>query len=118
MKKKFHILCLLFFSALAAWQCASSRTAYTFPPYLAHLNQDSLVKQCNKGKVLYKENCSRCHGIFSKGKDGVPDFTKTQVEMYFEKIIMLNQVNHSILRKMPHENTEAIKNFLFYRKKG
>src|SRR4029077_4512196 len=44
--------------------------------------RDIQIQWFEKGKALYKIHCGDCHGIFTKGKDGVPNFTKTQIDNY------------------------------------
>lgn len=100
------------------WQCSSTKKiSYIFPEAIKTLNQDSLVVLCEKGRLLYKEHCTGCHGIFKKAKDGIPDFTKQQIDMYKAKASLRDPTNHAVLQNMPFEQLDAIQLFLLYRKK-
>jgi hypothetical protein len=116
MKKNVLLFIVSSVIFMSAWQCASQKTQYVFPPYMMRLNQDSLIARCNKGKMLFKEHCDGCHGIFSKGKDGIPNFSKDQVDTYNEMAMMRDPKNHAVMIEMPYEELDAVKMFLTYRK--
>jgi hypothetical protein len=113
---KFLIPCILI--CVIGWQCATQKKVqYQFPEAMSTLNHDSLITLCEKGKILYKEHCTGCHGIFSKGKDGVPNFTTAQIDMYKAKASLRDPTNHAVLQNMPFDQIDAIQLFLMYRKK-
>ena len=54
------------------------------------------MERLDKGKILFKEHCSGCHGIFTKGRDSVPNFTKDQISNYRAAVLMAkDQKNHT-----------------------
>src|SRR5262245_9487092 len=83
-------------------QCASQKkTEYDIPSHVPPENRALLIERAEKGKVLYKTYCSGCLGIFTKGKDGVPNFTKTQIDNYHATaLIGLDKNNHAVAMKM------------------
>jgi len=82
------------------------------------MNRDSLVKICENGRTLFAEHCSGCHGIFSKGKDSVPDFTNAQIDLYGDKVLLRDPGNHESLINMSFADINAIQYFLRYREKS
>ena len=67
------------------------------------------MERLEKGKVLFKLNCSGCHGIFTKGKDSVPNFTKDQISNYRAAVLMANdKKNHAVAAKMSPQQLDYI----------
>lgn len=116
MKRSYVIF--LFILSLAGWYCGASRkTEYDIPSHVPPENKKLLIERAEKGKALYKIHCSGCHGIFSKGKDGVPNFTKTQIDNYHTTaLIGLDPKNHAVAKKMSSEQIDYIVTFLRLRK--
>lgn len=80
-------------------------------------NKKLLIERAEKGKVLFKIHCSGCHGIFTKGKDGVPNFTKIQIDNYHATaLIGLDPNNHTVAKKMSSQQIDYIITFLRLRK--
>lgn len=106
------------FLIVAASQCSSQKkTEYDIPSHVPPENRALLIERAEKGKVLYKTYCSGCHGIFAKGKDGVPNFTKTQIDNYHAAaLIGLDQTNHAVAKKMSSEQIDYVVTFLRLRK--
>jgi cytochrome c553 len=106
------ILCAAFF------QCISQKkTQYDIPVHVPQENKILLIERAEKGKALYKIHCSGCHGIFTKGKDGVPNFTKKQIDNYHATaLIGLDQKNHAVAQKMSSEQIDYVITFLRLRK--
>jgi len=92
----------------------ANKTAYTFPANVPEANKAAIIEKGDKGKVLYQIYCTECHGIFSKGKDSIPNFTKEQIDNYRSRTITFQ--NHPSLRKLSAEQFDAILTFLQYRK--
>jgi mono/diheme cytochrome c family protein len=106
------------FLVVAASKCGSEKkTEYDIPSHVPAENRALLIERVEKGKVLYKTYCSGCHGIFTKGKDGIPNFTKTQIDNYHATaLIGLDQNNHAIAKKMSTEQIDYVITFLRLRK--
>ena len=106
-------LCCLLFT-----QCVTQKkTQYDIPVHVTKLNRQLLTEKCEKGKVLYKLHCSGCHGIFGKGKEGVPNFTKIQIDNYHvTALIGLDPTNHAVAKKMSPEQIDQVVTFLRLRK--
>lgn len=67
--------------------------------------------------MLYKLHCSGCHGIFTKGKDGIPNFTKIQIDNYHTTaLIGMDPKNHAVAKKMSSEQIDQVVTFLRLRK--
>ena len=114
---RLYAISAMFFVAVIS-QCASQKkTEYDIPGHVPEENRKILIERAEKGKVLYKTYCSGCHGIFTKGKDGVPNFTKTQIDNYHATaLIGLDQNNHAVAKKMSSEQIDYVVTFLRLRK--
>jgi mono/diheme cytochrome c family protein len=110
----------LFFSISFCFICAhcssSKKTTYVFDDDML-AKADSFKILCDKGKEIYKAHCTGCHGIFTKGKDGVPNFTKRQLDLYGAKAQLKDPENHAAIQNMPPEQMELLQMFLIYRKR-
>ena len=104
-------------SAVLFLQCATrNKITYNIPAGLSEAKRKELLEQCKKGKELYKANCSECHGIFTGGKDKVPNFTSTQIDNYSAKFLRHDPKSHAVTRKMSPEQLNEVLMFLRYRK--
>jgi cytochrome c553 len=77
--------------------------------------RDIQIQWFEKGKALYKVHCGDCHGIFTKGKDGVPNFTQTQIDNYNANALA-NPEQHTAIRTMSMEQFNYVMTFLRLRK--
>ena len=113
-----YIITLALFSTAFLHQCSSQKkTEYNIPDHVTPVNREFLTAKADKGKVLYKIHCSQCHGIFAKGKDGVPNFTKTQIDNYHTAALLgIDPRNHAVAKKMSAEQVDQIITFLTLRK--
>ena len=99
-------------------QCAThkNKITYNIPATLSKENREKLITILDRGKELYKANCSECHGIFTAGKDKIPNFSEKQIDAYTAKFLRHDARNHAIARKMSPEQMNDILMFLRYRK--
>ncbi|HEY6978187.1 MAG TPA: hypothetical protein VH396_17925 [Chitinophagaceae bacterium] len=103
---------------ILATQCSTQKKVeYNIPPDVGEPNRSLLVQRFEKGKILYKIHCSDCHGIYTKGKDSVPNFTKQQIDNY-TAIALADPVNHTVIKKISSEQLDYILTFLRLKKKG
>jgi len=77
--------------------------------------RDIQIQWFEKGKALYKIHCGDCHGIFTKGKDGVPNFTQIQIDNYNANALA-NPEQHTAIRTMSLEQFNYVMTFLRLRK--
>jgi cytochrome c553 len=117
MKIIYSILIILVFGELFT-QCTShKKIEYNLPEPLSVETRSIYMERLEKGKILYKMNCSSCHGIFTKGKDSIPNFTKDQVDNYRSAVLMAkDKQNHAVAAKMSPQQLEYIILFLSLRK--
>ncbi len=117
---KILIVILSLLSSTAAFQKCSTQkkiSEYEIPDHVTKENRELFIQKCEKGKILYKIHCSGCHGIFTKGKDGVPNFTKTQIDSYHAAaLIGIDPRNHAVAKKMSSDQIDQIITFLRLRK--
>jgi cytochrome c553 len=94
----------------------AKKPRYSIPEqYYTGKVRENLDKMLMQGQLLFKEHCSKCHGIFTKGKDSIPNFSKTQIENYESKILYDDQDNHGVLQKITAEELDRILDFLKFR---
>lgn len=113
MKKTATIIAILVVCAIMQ-QCVTEKpTQYDIPSHVTQINRNILLDKCEKGKVLYKIHCGDCHGIFTKGMDGVPNFTNIQIDNYhMTALIGLDPKNHAVAKKMSPEQIDQVVTFL------
>ena len=110
-------LLLLFLPVLLFVQCAKrNRITYEIPANYPEARKAQLNDIRSKGQKLYKEYCADCHGIFTKGKDKVPNFSNTQLDNYSAKFIRRDPANHSVAMKMNPEQLNEVITFLRFKK--
>jgi cytochrome c553 len=63
------------------------------------------------GMKFYKSNCANCHGIFGKGKDSIPNFSKEQMDDYKSAHLAGDKLNHAVMARMTEDELSAV--FLF-----
>jgi mono/diheme cytochrome c family protein len=115
MKNRYFVfilsVCILFF------QCTSfNKVTYNIPADYPEARRQQIIELFNKGKVLYKINCSQCHGIFTKGQDKVPNFTNTQIDNYSASFLRRDPKNHAVAVQMSPEQMNEILVFLRFKK--
>ena len=107
MKKAVYlILCVLFL-----YCTARKKAEYNISPEVSAENRTIFIERFEKGKILYKLHCTGCHGIYSKGKDSVTNFTNQQIDNY-TKVALANPQNHTVLRKISPQQFDYIITFL------
>ncbi len=115
MKKNY--LLIFFVLAVLAFQCSlQKKTSYDLPAYLPEERKEEFLSNLEKGKTLFKENCSGCHGIFTKGKDSIPNFTNKEISNYTMAYQNNDQKNHAVIKKLLPEELSMIMTFLKMRK--
>lgn len=98
-------------------QCGTrNKITYNIPPDYPKEKRKELLAALNKGKVLYKDNCSECHGIFSPGKPHVANFTNTQLDNYSARFVTRDRRNHMAAIKMSPEQLNQVIAFLKYKR--
>lgn len=98
-------------------QCkAAQKVTYNFPADYPEAVRKEAVELFYKGEVLYKANCASCHGIFTKGKKDIPNFTQTQLDNYSARFLKGDPLNHAVARKMSEEQLNQVVVFLAYKK--
>ena len=116
---RFILTISVFLLSVTLFYCCSSqnKVEYDIPSHVTQINRELLIAKAEKGKILYKLHCSGCHGIFTKGKDSIPNFTKTQIDNYHvTALIGIDARNHAVAQKMSSEQIDQIITFLRIRK--
>lgn len=115
MKKNYIIAA--FVSMVSIVQCSSEKkVAYNIDPSLPEPKKAELRANLEKGRLLFKQHCSECHGIYQKGKKGIPDFTSQEIKDYSVAYKALDKRNHAVAKKLLPEEMSMIITFLQLRK--
>ncbi len=114
---RYRFLITTYIISLAVIQCATKKqTEYDIPSHYTEQARENAIDWFEKGKILYKINCAGCHGIYNKGKDSIPNFTKTQIDNYNAMYIKGDPKNHSVASKLSPEQLYYILTFLRLRR--
>jgi hypothetical protein len=98
------------------FRCAAPKEiAYNIPSDYPKESLKELLPMLDKGQKLYKANCTGCHGIFTKGQDGVPNFTHTQLDNYSSRFLRGDLKNHAVIIDMSQDQLSAILAFLRFK---
>jgi hypothetical protein len=111
---KLKLLILLFsFLAITPPGC-HKKVEPNFPPGVTPAHLKVMQKMWGDGEQLYKSNCASCHGIFTKGKQEVPNFSTVQIDQYASRFLLRDPKNHAVMRQMSQPDFDKIIFFLKY----
>jgi mono/diheme cytochrome c family protein len=115
--KKLLTISFLFTVFTLCYCKAQKEVEYDIPGHVGQQTRAALIERADKGKVLYRLHCAGCHGIFTKGKDSIPNFTNIQIDNYHTTaLIGIDPRNHAVAKKMSPEQIDYIVTFLRIRK--
>lgn len=110
--KKYTCLVLLAVVGAAVSQCATQKKVeYHFDPHVTAENRALYLERAEKGRILFKEHCTGCHGVFARARDGMPDFTQHQIDNYNARTIAQSG-SHTTARKLSGQQLDYILTFL------
>jgi len=113
---KISYLYLTFILLLFSDCIIHKKIEYNIPTDIQGKKKDELLASLEKGRKLYQQVCADCHGIFSKGKDGIPNFTNQQIDNYTSYVIKKDPKNHAVAAKLDPEQFHEVVMFLRCRK--
>jgi mono/diheme cytochrome c family protein len=100
------------------YSCASRhKVTYDIPANFPQERRDALIDAFKKGEALYKIHCSDCHGIFTEGKDKIPNFTNVQLDNYSSRFMRRDPRNHAVAQQMSPDQLNQTLTFLRYLKR-
>lgn len=94
---------------------AYHKVTYVIPDTIPAANRAELISTINTGKILFKNNCAKCHGVLQKGHKGIPDFTTQQIDNYSARFIAGDTQNHAIAAGLQPQQLNAILMFLRFK---
>jgi cytochrome c553 len=115
--KLLALVLLLFYLLKTPAGCNDKNIQPAFPPKLTDAQRQKLDTKWKAGEVLFKKNCSHCHGVFTKGKDSIPNFTKVQIDMYTTRFLNRDKKNHAVMLQLSTDDFNNILTFLIYLKR-
>jgi mono/diheme cytochrome c family protein len=109
-RRGWTVLTVFAFAVLAG--CAASRPEYNVPPDVTGENRTLLLDRARKGRDLFRKHCADCHGIFTAGRDSVPNFSVEQLDSYDANFVKADQKNHAVARKLSQQQVDYILTYL------
>lgn len=107
-----------FLTLILLYSCASRhKVTYDIPANFPKERRDALIDAFKKGEELYKIHCSDCHGIFTEGKDKIPNFTNIQLDNYSSRFMRRDPRNHAVAQQMSPEQLNETLTFLRFLKR-
>ncbi len=98
--------------------CTTRKVEYAFPEDAKSLpGYPELMEHLEKGKKLYKAYCTNCHGVFTKGKSDIPNFSRIQLDNYNANFMKKDPKNHAVAKKLSQDQLNDIILFLTFIKK-
>ena len=89
---------------------------YDLPFVLSDLERNYVLADLETGRVLYKEHCASCHGIYGKAVSWAPDFSRVEVKTNLEIVLALaisrDPVSHKMTRVMLPDEVNQIMGFI------
>lgn len=114
---RYRYIFLMLVATFMCVQCGTSKKIkYNIPENYPKEKRKELIAILDKGRDLYKVNCSDCHGIFTKGRDKIPNFTNTQIDNYSTRFILRDVRNHAVARQLSPEQLNSVLFFLRYKR--
>jgi len=107
-----------FLTVTILYGCASRhKVTYDIPANFPEERRNELITSFKKGEELYKIHCSDCHGIFTEGKDKIPNFSNTQLDNYSSRFMRRDPRNHAVAQQMSPEQLNETLTFLRFLKR-
>ena len=98
--------------------CNARKVEYAFPDDAkTYEGYDELMVHINSGKKLYKIYCTNCHGVLTKGKKDIPNFSKVQLDNYNASFVRRDPKNHAVAQQLSQEQLSDIITFLTFIKR-
>jgi len=88
------------------------KLTYNIPDNIEPGIRKNFLMVLERGKRLYEGNCAKCHGIFTKGREGVPNFSDQQIDNYTAWAIRLDTKNHAVAAHLNSDQLREVFTFL------
>src|SRR3954466_3287855 len=114
--RRIVLLLIVCFFTCCLLQCKTqNKVEYNLGPDVSEVNRKLFIERAEKGRILFKLHCASCHGIYTKGKDSIPNFTYQQIDNYHARALIMFK-NHSSVRDLSSEQLDYVLTFLRLRK--
>lgn len=109
----------IFLAFLTLTMCKTKQeVSYEFPDAMLPHVKEQYKAQWERGKILWDQNCSRCHNTKVKGKVIIPDFREDQLKGYELRITNARHESELTDSLVTEEELGVIMTFLRYKKKN
>ena len=111
-----HFIILIILGLLFSQCNRRFKVTYDIPAYYPETRRQEIIGLFAKGKELFKIHCAECHGVFTKGKEKVPNFTNEQLDNYSTRFLSGDPQNHAVIAKMSPDQVNETLLFLRFKK--
>jgi len=108
----------IFFGLIVIMCTAQKKVAYEFPDAMLPHVKVQYIEQCDKGQVLYKLSCAKCHTTRVKRREIIPDFKEEQLRGYELRITNAKHTTSLPDSLVSEEELGLIMTFLRYKKRN
>ena len=112
----YHVIILITLGLLFLQCNRRFKVTYNIPAYYPEARKQEIIGLFNKGKELFKIHCAECHGVFTSGKEKVPNFSNQQLDNYSARYVAGDPKNHAVVAKMSPEQLNETLLFLRFKK--
>lgn len=115
---KFYVSVCAVACVLIAACTSQKKVEYEFPDAMLPHVKVHYAELCDKGRVLYDINCSRCHSTTYKRKEIIPDFKPEELKGYELRVSNAKHESSMPDTLVTAEELGVIMTFLSYKKKN
>lgn len=117
--KQYRLSSIILGLSLVFSQCKSKQVVYyELPAEMSSDVRTAVQAQCEKGLVLYRLNCAKCHSDTVKGKEVIPDFSPEQLSNYEFRFANKKHEDNLNETQLTQDELVCIIAFLTYKKKN
>jgi len=106
------MICFFIIGCIVACSTQQKVVMQDLPEGLTDAQKKIVLDNRELGIKMYKQNCAKCHGIFGKGKDSIPNFSKEQMDGYQKDFMLGDPKNHAVAAKLTEVELDAILRFI------
>lgn len=111
-----RIIIITAFLSLVGCKTQEVIIEYDIPSNLTELERNYILADLETGRMLYKEHCAKCHGIYGKAEPGTPDFSKVKIilnlEIVLKRAVTRDPIAHKMTRVMLPDEVNRIMGFI------
>lgn len=116
--KKYNLYKIVFAFIVLHACISNQKMQYAFPDEMADNIKAQYFIECEKGRLMYEQNCSGCHTQVVNKKRLIPDFTTEQLSNYEFRFANQNHSDSLTESRLTQDQLVTIITFLAYKPKS